>query len=241
MTDIENINLQNIHAYIDGNLPEAEKKAFEKAMQLDDSLKEEVCELRKIKQQILEQYQHVDVPPMPDIVLPKQIKWSNYWASAAGLVMAFGLGFVVSQQADVGLKHMGPDTVAENLAMAESPGKVLLHIDTDQPQRVQALLQTANQLLQKTSANQITPQVEIIANDHGIDLFNESSQNKNRAEIIEMLKKYNNLKLIACQRALKRRAQMGHPVKLMAHVESDQPALDEIVKKMQQGWQYYKF
>lgn len=241
MAYIENLNRQNLHAYIDGNLPEMEKQTFEKAMQVDDSLKDEVCELRKIKQQILEQYQHVEVPPMPDIGSARSNKWPSYWATAAGLAMAFGLGFMVSQQAGKGLGEINPDMVAENMAVAAAPKKVILHIDSDQPQRVQALLQTANHLLQKTSVNQTVPQVEIVANDHGIDMFNEDGSNKNRAEIIEMLKKYNNLKLIACKRALERRAQGGHPVKLIANVESDQPALDEIVKKMQQGWRYYKF
>ncbi|WP_024852107.1 hypothetical protein [Hydrogenovibrio kuenenii] len=240
MNAFDKFTVQNLHAYIDGDLSSQEKNAFEKAMRLDDELKDEVCELRKVKQQILEHYQKVDIPPMPKLDVDTSKGWGSRMAIAASLTLAFGLGFVVSNQEGQGQAFNTPSNlVAENIA----PQKVILHIDSDKPARVQALLHTANELLEKTSVttadSKQLPQVEIVANDHGIDLFDKTS--KNRAEIIAMLKKYDNLKLLACKRALERRAEAGHPVKLISNVESDRTAVGEIVNKMQQGWRYYKF
>lgn len=234
MSVADKFTVQNLHAYIDGDLSYQEKNAFEEAMQLDEDLKDEVCELRKVKQQILEHYQKVDIPPMPQLEEPKSRGWMAHWPMAASIALAFGLGFVVSHQTD-GFAF----NPSSSLVASIEPQKVILHIDSDKPQRVASLLQTANQLLEKTSVSKQAPQVEIVANDHGIDLFDQA--NKNRAEIIEMLKKYDNLKLIACKRALERRVEEGHPVKLISNVESDRTAVDEIVSKMEQGWHYQKF
>lgn len=238
MNAFDKFTVQNLHAYIDGDLSAQEKNAFEKAMLLDDELKGEVCELRKVKQQILEHYQKIDIPPMPKLDVDAPKGWGSRWAVAASLTLSFGLGFVVSHQTgQTQASDASANLVAENI----SPKKVILHIDSDKPERVQALLQTANELLEKTSASDLKkkPQVEIVANDHGIDLFDQTS--KNRSQIIAMLKKYDNLKLLACKKALERRAESGHPVKLISHVEADRPALDEIISKMKQGWGYYKF
>jgi intracellular sulfur oxidation DsrE/DsrF family protein len=236
MNALDKFTVQNLHAYIDGDLSSKEKNAFEKAMRQDDELKEEVCELRKIKQQVLEHYQKIDIPPMPELNVQTSKGWGSRWAVAASLTLAFGLGFVASHQTgELQAGNVTSSLVADNFA----PKKVILHIDSDKPARVQALLQTANQLLEKTSGTASKPQVEIVANDHGIDLFDQTS--KNRAEIIEMLKKYDNLKLLACKRALERRADSGHPIKLISNVESDRTAVDEIVDKMQHGWSYHKF
>lgn len=238
----EKFTVQNLHAYIDGDLSSQEKNAFEKAMYQDEALKDEVCEIRKIKQQVLEHYQQIEIPPLPELDVTSRRSWGANWATAASFVLAFGLGFVLSDQTSgVNMSsNVSPSLVADNIAVA-APEKVVLHISSDNPNQVQALLKTANELLEKTSetTSSLKPQVEIVANDHGIDLFDQ--KNQNRAEIIEMLKKYDNLKLLACKRALERRAESGHPVKLISNVESDRTAVDEIVDKMQQGWRYYKF
>jgi intracellular sulfur oxidation DsrE/DsrF family protein len=119
--------------------------------------------------------------------------------------------------------------------------RILLHIDSNQPEKTQALLQKASTLLAENKAQEGVPpmQIEIVANDHGIELFEQDNQS--REAIISLLAQYDNLKLIACQRALERRAAKGEPAKLIDGVESDKTAIDEIVNRMQTGWKYYKF
>lgn len=238
MTKLHNSPAENLHAYIDGELSVEEREAFEEAMQLDESLKEEVCELRKIKQQMLEHYQKIEVPPMPKLEQKPSDRMQRYWPIAASLFLAFGVGFLAAK--DMPLNSVSPGSgVVLKVAENQQNDKVILHIDSDQPNRVNALLQKASTMLQNQPPGAHPVQVEIVANDHGIDLFEKG--NHNRAAIIALLAKYDNLKLVACERALERRAQSGHPVQLIDHVESDRPALDEIVDKMRKGWTYYRF
>ncbi|AZR81001.1 zf-HC2 domain-containing protein [Thiomicrospira sp. S5] len=235
MTEKLKTTPQEIHAYLDGELSLQERQRFEEALKLDPALRHEVCELRKIKQQMLEHYQKVPVPPRPTF----ECQGSNrtYWAAAASvaLVVALGVFALPYSPADSGMQGV---SVVQNEA---TDSRILLHIDSNQPEKTQALLQKASTLLAENKAQEGVPpmQIEIVANDHGIELFEQDNQS--REAIISLLAQYDNLKLIACQRALERRAAKGEPAKLIDGVESDKTAIDEIVNRMQTGWKYYKF
>ena len=234
MNQNQRANHPDIHAYIDGELTGEERVAFEQALQQDKVLQDEVCELRKIKQQMLEHYQRI---PIPKRRQPESKSFSARWAVAASFVAAFGLGILASSEGLVSPQSSSNPM----LTAANSPQKLLLHIDSNQPAKTQAVLQKASALLSVQSKQVGAPkmQIEIVANDHGIELFGEG--NPSREAIVSLLSQYDNLKLIACQRALKRRADEGKPLTMIKGVETDKPALDEIVNKMQKGWGYYKF
>ncbi len=235
MTEKLKTTPQEIHAYLDGELSLQERQRFEEALKLDPALRHEVCELRKIKQQMLEHYQKVPVPPRP--TFERQGSNRSYWAAAASvaLVVALGVFALPYSPADSGMQGV---SVVQNEA---TDSRILLHIDSNQPEKTQALLQKASTLLAENKAQEGVPpmQIEIVANDHGIELFEQDNQS--REAIISLLAQYDNLKLIACQRALERRAAKGEPAKLIDGVESDKTAIDEIVNRMQTGWKYYKF
>lgn len=223
---------QDIHAYIDGELSEQEQAEFEQRLMKDNKLKTEVCELRKIKQQMLEHYQRVEIPP-----LSKNLPTFSYrsWGWVATIMLSVGLGFSISQ----GMGGFSGSKTPVQIAQTSSPNKVVLHIDSNQPNRMQALLQKASHMLHQTQSQVAPVEIEIVANYDGIELFEQG--NPSREEIIALLAQYDNLKLVACQRALERHAMNGHPVHLIEHVESDKAAIDVIIDKMQQGWHYYKF
>lgn len=223
----------DIHAYIDGELSAVERADFERLLTQDASLKAEVCELRKIKQQMLEHYQKVNVPPLAKNTVNFT---QRQWGWAASILLSVGLGFLISQ----GVGNLGQNSPLPPLQVAQSEdNKVVLHIDSSQPSRTHALLQKASAML-NASQTEVNPiEIEIVANHEGIELFEQ--ENPSREAIIALLAQYDNLKLVACQRALERRAKNGHPVHLIDKVESDKAAIDVIIDKMQQGWRYYKF
>ncbi|KUJ72676.1 DsrE family protein [Thiomicrospira sp. WB1] len=235
MTEKQKTTSQEIHAYLDGELSSHERQRFEKNMALDPALRAEVCELRKIKQQMLEHYRQVPVPPSARSKKPYRV---SYWATAASVLIAVTLGGVWWANAPTSGHEFSGSSLVKTDA---SNSRILLHIDSNQPDRTQALLQKASTLLQANKTNEDVPpiQIEIVANDKGVDLFEQDNQN--REAIIGLLAQYDNLKLIACQRALERRAAKGESIKLIDGVKADKPAIDEIVHQMQQGWSYYKF
>jgi intracellular sulfur oxidation DsrE/DsrF family protein len=237
MTEKLKTTPQDIHAYLDGELSLQERQRFEEALKLDPALRHEVCELRKIKQQMLEHYQKVSVPPRP--TFQNQGSKRAYWAAAASVVLVVALGMFALPYtytpADSGMQGV---SVVQNEA---TDSRILLHIDSNQPEKTQALLRKASTLLAENKVQDGVPpmQIEIVANDQGIELFEQDNQS--REAIIGLLAQYDNLKLIACQRALERRKAKGEPAKLIDGVESDKTAIDEIVNRMQKGWKYYKF
>lgn len=222
-----------MHAYLDGELSAKERAEFERNLRTDTALKAEICDLRKIKQEMLSHYQKVPVPQRPQ---KHSQKYTRYWAMAASIALSVGLGFFLSQE------YAQPPVAPSNqFAMVTQavPDKVILHIDSNQPQRTQAVLQQAQAMLASHTQTHRNVEVEIVANHEGIELFDQ--KNPSKTEILSMLAKHDNLKLVACQRALERHAQNGHPVALIDHVESDKAAIDVIVEKMQKGWGYKKF
>ena len=149
--------------------------------------------------------------------------------------MAVGLGVVMANR----LNHYQVQQNQYVTATNSNPKKVLLHIDSNQPERTQAVLKQAKKLLSEKKNKGEPIQVGIVANHDGIEMFEQN--NPSKAEIMALLLQYNNLKLLACQRALDRRAQNGQPVALIDNVVTNKIAVDTIVEKMQKGWGYQKF
>lgn len=222
----------DIHAYIDGELSARERAEFETLLKQDDELKQQVCDIRKIKQQVLAHYQQVPVPPMKQRSQPKIVQWGM----AASIMLSIGIGFLLAY--GVGLNKASESSVYAVASQAR-PDKVILHIDSNASNRTQAILQQAQVMLSESQQQGKKVEVEIVANHDGIDLF--EANNPSKEAILALLAHYNNLKLVACQRALERRAKAGHPVALIDKVESDKAAIDVIIEKMQQGWGYKKF
>lgn len=219
-------NHYDLHSYIDDELSPEEKKQFEKAIKHNTDLQQSVCELRKLKQQTVDFYQKIDIPPMKKTPVYNK---TPLLSIAASLVLAVGLGFML---ANLNILNTNPISAPEIASH-----KIVLHIDSNEKTQTKALLQKASQLLAGKNGSEF--EVEIITNDHGIKMFEKSGAS--RDEIITLLSKYNNLKLIACQRALSRREAAGNPVELLPAVQADQPAIDVIINKIQHGWSYYKF
>lgn len=234
MKQSQRVYHSDIHAYVDGELANEKRAVFEQSLQQDKSLQDDVCELRKIKQQMLEHYQKISVPKIPK---PQAQLFNTRWAVAASFVAAFGLGFFVSSDSLLSSSYESSALVAAQ----NSTQKLLLHIDSNKPEKTHALLQKASALLQTQSHQSGMPkmEIEIVANDHGVELFEEG--NPSREAIVKLLAQYDNLKLIACQKALKRRADEGKPLTMIEGVQTNTTAIDEIVNKMQKGWGYYKF
>jgi len=234
MKQSQRVYHSDIHAYVDGELANEKRAVFEQSLQQDKSLQDDVCELRKIKQQMLEHYQKISVPKIPK---PQAQPFNTRWAVAASFVAAFGLGFFVSSDSLLSSSYESSALVAAQ----NSTQKLLLHIDSNKPEKTHALLQKASALLQTQSHQSGMPkmEIEIVANDHGVELFEEG--NPSREAIVKLLAQYDNLKLIACQKALKRRADEGKPLTMIEGVQTNTTAIDEIVNKMQKGWGYYKF
>jgi intracellular sulfur oxidation DsrE/DsrF family protein len=231
---------QKIHAFLDGMLSPEEEKSFEERLMQDDALKEELCEIRKVKQSVNAHYKHIQIPPYEETrkKLQQAKRRKNRltdFAVAASVLIAITAGVV--QFGSENSTKMGQVTQVAEASQTQSHN-YLLHIDSDDPQKQRLALEKAQHLVKAAYQAGQPVQVEIVANNQGIHLFDANDLDK--LQILKSLAQYDNVKLLACKNAIANLKSKGEKIKLMAPVIRDRAALDEIVGKMQQGWHYQK-
>ena len=99
-----------------------------------------------------------------------------------------------------------------------------------------AALQRAETLLASAPDDGVR-QVEIVANEQGIDLL-RSDVTQFAVEI--SLLQANDVMFYACSKTIQRLEENGVEVQLVPHAISDYTALDRVVMRMQEGWHYEK-
>lgn len=219
-----------IHAYIDGELSANEVINFEKELYSNAALKHEVILLRNQKLQINNYYQKI-TPPVFKLLMSKKSYLPNLKGHAASIVlgMLLGAGALSFYSAPV-------PSPMDNIAAfsAQEKAKFMVHLDSNKPEKMLKTLTKAESLL---SSNPNST-VEIIANYQGIQIFD--GQSADIEQVKALLAKYDNLSLIACQRAVEKALEEGKTLNLLPQVKSNQPAIDVVVDQLKQGWTYIK-
>lgn len=219
----------HLHAYMDGELTEAETIEFEQILTNNPALKTELCELRHNKQKLAHYYKKIQ-PPKPN--LPHLKPRPNVTRMVASLL----LGALLGATSLYSVQTIQPEHITATATNPTAPSQpnFVVHLDTNQPDKLAATLEKARFILDSTpGAN-----VEIITNHEGIQLFDASQASA--AQIKQLLSQYDNLSLMACQRTVERLEKTGEPFTLLQKVRADSPAVDEVVHKLQQGWTYIK-
>ena len=82
-------------------------------------------------------------------------------------------------------------------------------------------------------------ELEVIANAGGLDLFREEAS-PYAMRIQQLSEQYPNVKFIACTNAIERLREKGIEPHLIKSVHRGPTALDQVVKRMNDGWTYIK-
>lgn len=218
-----------IHAYIDGELSADEMATFEQQLSTNPALKAELCELTHNKRKLHQYYSHI-TPPKSS--MPRLSTLNQYGRLAASILLGAFLGSASLYS------YQSLNSAEMNVVQTESSVPVesnfVVHLDTNQPDKLAATLEKARYLLDTSP----TTKVEIITNHEGIQLFDASQATSK--QIMQLLTQYDNLHLMACQRTVERLEKQGEAFELLQKVRADSPAVDEVVAKMKQGWTYIK-
>jgi intracellular sulfur oxidation DsrE/DsrF family protein len=220
-----------LNAFVDDELDAAEKARLLNRMAESPGLRERICQLWQIKEQVRGAYPLQGAPTKGRKNLASPLgRYSQ--ALAASLVLAVGaaLGWIAhdEQGGRAGL-HLTERQVAE--------GKVILHLASSDPDRLKATLDEAEALSQEHDKSGRPVRVEVLANGGGINLLRASVSPY--AERVESLaKQHSNLSFLACNTAIERLRENGADVRLLPHVAIAPSALDQIMMRLQQGWTY---
>lgn len=236
-----------LNSFVDNELESDETSEIFNAIGRDEALKERVCELRGMKEIVQHAYRQPPAHKMSPI--KKQRTWQlpciqNMPSLAACmflLLLGWGSGWLMSASS---VSNSDPKLIslfqaAQSISIAEEPGNIIVHVSNSNPVRLKTALDETENLLESYRRANRQVKVEIIANAGGLDLL-RSDVTPFGMRIGLMKAKYPNLDFIACSQTISKLQKNGIVVKLLPHTGVAASAVDEINKRLHQGWDYVR-
>lgn len=227
-----------LDAFVDGELAADERALALARLEADAAFKAEACELRLLKDQVRNAYLAPPSVPQPVRRLPEG--WSM--ALAASLILALGvgagwLGRDAASQPAAFERLAGLPEGYRAVALSEQidPNKIILHLDSGDPGRLEKVLDLADRLL----AKQREARIEIVVNSYGLDLL-RADVTPLAGRIESMAQRHANLSFVACGQTVARLKRDGVKVDLLPVAYTSSSAINEIMTRMGQGWVYVK-
>jgi intracellular sulfur oxidation DsrE/DsrF family protein len=224
-----------LNAYVDNELDPAERTAVLGRIGADTALRARACGLWQMKQMVRGAY---PLPPQKSALAGRRDRSfaSPTWphALAASLLLAVGSlsGWFMHDKVDAeGIPARQIEAIR-----AES-GRVVLHLFSDEPARMEAALHMAEQLAGTRDKAGQPLRVEFLANGPGLHLLRVGGS-PYAARIAALQHKHGNLRLLACHEAMERMHERGLNVVLLPNVEVAPSAEGQLAQRLTQGWRY---
>lgn len=233
---------EKLNAYIDDELHFEERTRIVELLERDTARTHEAQELRQLQAMLRHAYR--EPPPAPRQGTERTATRASRNAIAAGLLLTFGIlagwygnAYYASDTMPslAAYDHEQPLTVA--VAAQEN---LLLHISSNDPARMEATLNYAEQALDTARRNHNEAfRLEVVANDGGVEMLHQhTSPFAQRIE--RLLSQHENVSVLACANALRKLRERGVKVELLPGTQSDHTAIDEIINRLEGGWRYLK-
>lgn len=236
------ISDEKLHAFIDGELDAAESEALIAAMRGDAALAARVCTFRNLQAMVRVAYAE---PPVARATRTSPLPSRVGRAALAGLVLAVGAsaGWAVRglepTALAVGAETGGDSYQPVRLTQAADANQVILHLDSAAPQKMQAVLDEAERLLDEAERQGRVMQLEVIANSRGLDLL-RVDVSPHAERMARMRARHANLQWVACGQSVARFVSEGQKVELLPATRTAPSAIGQIVTRLQQGWTYIR-
>lgn len=231
---------ETLNAFVDQQLTPSEMGEVFEALKHDPDLAKRSCEIRQLKSMVKHAYDGVE-PSQP-------AKWeaSRNWgvrALAASLLLGLGgmIGWTMHPSGSIlpsTLANSG-QFIQASLASESKENRIILHLDSDKPERMAAVLDYADQILDNASKEGVNAQLEIVANSYGLNLL-RAGYTPHLARINALAGKHANLSFIACGQTVARFKREGQDVQLIEQAKMAPSAIGEVVSKLKEGWTYIR-
>ena len=248
-----------LNAFVDDQLAPEEKARAYASINSDEGLNRQVCELRKMRDLVQLAYKE---PPAAAPAGPRVRRNARVRAGvAAGFILSAGvaLGWLLHQppsapvntpQASVPSDRMSVPAVSPQTAAAKDRAhatpavtavneiKVLFHLNSDHPDRVQGVLDEAEALLMYYQSTGQIARVQVIVNGDGLNLL-RADKSPDPERVSAMQKTYDNLSFAACQNTIDRlKREQGITAQLLPGAIVVDSGVAQIILRQQQGWIY---
>jgi len=235
---------ETLNAFIDGELDVAESEALLVRIREDKDVAQRVCTLRSLQSMVRLAYIE---PPVAD-------KRKSRIAPHRQLMQRCAFGCLVLLAGLSGgwaLRGLEPQVVAAlpatvasgyrvvSLVREADPNRVMLHLDSAAPAKMQAVLDQAERLLDEAEQQGRAMQLEVIANSRGLNLL-RADHSPYAERMARMKQRHANLHWVACGQTIARLRNDGEQVSLLPDTQTTPTAINEIVTRLQQGWTYVR-
>jgi len=233
-----------LHAFVDGELDVDDSEKLIARMREDVELTQRVCTLRSLQSMVRLAYAE---PPgsvgRKSLAVPRRQLMQRCAFGCLILFAGISGGWVLRSMESQAVAAVpvtlpgGYQTVS--LTREADPNRVMLHLDSAAPGRMEAVLDRAEQLLDEAEREGRAMQLEIVANSHGINLM-RAGVSPHAARIARMNQRHTNLHWVACSQTIARFTGEGQHVELLPTARAAPTAIGEIVTRLQQGWTYVR-
>ena len=251
-TDNHPISDELLQAFVDGQLDAKENGRILKTLKTDSALNKRACELRHLHELISHAYEQI--PPYKT-----REKSSGDWgtwrhAAAASFLLAVGalLGWIGHSPENT--PAAGPDlsamywdkdrsfhnTDVSDFTNANSPTKIIVHLNTSSSEKFETALDTTAQLLESYKGNTYGAQIEVVANASAIKML-RSGHSPVAQRVRALQQQYINLTFLACQTAIDHAIELegqDSSLELLPNVDVTPSALEHILNRLSDGWLY---
>jgi intracellular sulfur oxidation DsrE/DsrF family protein len=242
MKSWEDTGTNRLCELLDGELAEDQKREVLDAVRRDAALRRRLHEYRRVRELVRAAFATNEAPRRA-----RRLTW--YRSLAAGVLLA--LGFAVGWAAHVGHGEMTGNTMAiaepstfqvlaQRIDTHPDGLHALLHVDSRNPVMMETALDEAESLLRSYRREHKDLKLEILANAGGLDLF-RTGVSRFRRRIARMQRQYPNVTFLACGRTIQR-LEMEKKITphLLPGVRVVPSALDQILRRLNEGWVYVK-
>ena len=232
MQDLKDIDDNILGEFVDNELDSASRAHVLEAMKQNASVRERIQQMRRAKD-----YMKLGFGGAKASVSSEPVRSTRHWRldslglAASVLILITGLG----------LGYFGHSlTLSGNpiTPMAQQHAdRVLLHISESDPKKFKAVLDYARNFLETNK--QAGRQVAVIAHSSGLDMLRDDIS-PYKQEILDMIRDYNNIHFIACANSIRALRKKGIEPKIIDHIDTSLPAMEQIINHVRQGWSYIK-
>jgi len=234
-----------LNAYIDGELDKEETGRLLDELRYNEPLSTRITDLQKVREMVRYAYNEKTSPSDKQTINSHAIKKTKMAFAASILLslgMALGWSLHLHNQPSNSLLDIAEAIQIKPIAAnADDEIKMVLHVTTDKPHKLDTILNEAEKFLsQNNNAKKV--KMDILTNGSGIKLL-QAKHSPYSKRIKELQQRYKNLTFKVCQQAIRRAQQrMGKKgkIEMLPETVTVPSALGEIMKKQRDGWSYIK-
>lgn len=240
-------NTQRAGAFVDRQLSSEETAELNLQRSNDESLNEQIEVLQQLKQDIRKSYAgaHSQHYHSRNSCTPRGSLFGRCKQAVAAVIVLL-TGLVIAQTGALtsleSLFNPQSHDMPQGFTLAPvtaDQNKLLLHLSSSDPRKLQQTLDEAEYLLNEYRASHHSLQLEVVANSNGLDLL-RSSTSPYAKRIEKLQQAFDNIQFIACVNTINRLQHEGKSTTLLPGVAANQPVVDKIIGRIQQGWTYIK-